>query len=171
MQRAAAAWRRALAAGLLPALWLPAVLLTASAARAHEVSERVEQRAATVVTLRYADGEPFAGEAWELRADGAERPLLSGRTDAQGRAVLLLDGPGPWRFRAFSDDGHGLERVIDVAGPAGAASAGGVPGVVAGGAADGADRPDRASRLLFGAAVVLAVFGALQLWLRRRPPR
>jgi nickel transport protein len=127
----------------------------AATPRAHGLVDEVQQRPATVVSMRHADGTPFANAAFELRAEGSDEVLLSGRTDAQGRAVLLPEGPGPWRFRAYSDDGHGLERRI---------VAPQVPAEATLAASAGADR---SSRFLFGAAVLAVVFAALQ-WLSRR---
>lgn len=135
-------------------------------AAAHEVDSRVTRTEAAVVTLRYANGTPFAGEVYELRAAAGGPVLATGRTDARGRAVLLLEGPGPWRLRSVSADGHGLERVIDAA--AGTATTAMAPANAEADAAGTADTPSRSSRLVFGFGLLLAAFGSLQLWLRRR---
>jgi uncharacterized GH25 family protein len=42
------------------------------------------------------DGKPLAGALVVARAKGAADRPLRARTDAAGRAILELDGPGPW---------------------------------------------------------------------------
>lgn len=87
----------------------------AGAALAHAVRHAVQVGEAVVVVLHYTDGEPFAFERYELfRGQGAE-PVQAGRTDAQGRLVLLPGAGGAaqgWRLRAFSADGHGIETAL-----------------------------------------------------------
>ncbi|WP_326542918.1 ABC transporter permease [Pseudorhodoferax sp.] len=147
-------------------LLVPVLVFTGSGtASAHEVHHTVARAEATVVTLQYADDTPFAGETFELMAAGSDTPLLTGRTDTRGRAVLLLDGPGPWRLRAFSDDGHGVDRVITAqAGQASAAAPSTTP------AEAPFASPDRNSRIVFGLGLLLALFGIIQIVLRRRDP-
>jgi nickel transport protein len=142
---------------LAPAL--AGILLVATPAAAHEVIADVSRQPATVVTLTYADGQPFSYEAFEVHADGAERPLLVGRTDGTGRAVFLVPPAGEVRLRAFSADGHGVD--LKLAPPAAASGETGAAATVA--AAD-----ERPARIMFGLGVLLALFGLLQMWLARR---
>jgi nickel transport protein len=129
--------------------------LTAPAA-AHEVQHDIAQAPAMMVRLVYADGEPFSYENYELFADGSERPAQTGRTDARGRVVFLPDQSKSWRLRAFSADGHGVDLRFDTA-------TGGASTTVALEPAT-----SRGTRLLFGLSVILALFGALQLFRRKR---
>lgn len=124
---------------------------------AHEVHEEVSRAQATVVRLTYADGEPFSFERYELFADGSTQPTLSGSTDGQGRAVFLPDQVKRWRVRAFSADGHGVDVNFETSGEAAIS----VPG----------PSTDRTSRVLLGVLVILALFCALQLFVRGRRPR
>ena len=98
-----------------PAVLAAALLGIATAALAHEVHHEIRQSRATVITLTYADGQPFGGEAFEAVPVGAGQPVLSGRTDAQGRVIVLAEVPGTWRLRAWSDDGHGVDLRFEVA--------------------------------------------------------
>lgn len=125
---------------------------------AHEVGVSQSGAPAAVLTLRYADGQPFAYEAYELyRPDGGV-PLQVGRTDAQGRVVFVADGRPVWRLKAYSADGHGVDREIRVdaaalAAPApGNAVAAGVP---------------RGWLLAAGCGVIFGLFGLFQLFITR----
>lgn len=138
---------------------LAGILLVAAPAAAHEVNADVSRQPATVVTLAYADGQPFSYEAFEVHADGAERPLLVGRTDGAGRAVFLAPPAGEVRLRAFSADGHGVDLKL----PAPVAASGEAGAAVAAATVD-----ERPARIVFGLGVLLALFGLLQMWLARR---
>lgn len=122
--------------------------------KAHEVVSHTSIARAMVVQLQYADSKPFAFEAYEVYASGSDRPFHVGRTDHEGRAVFLPLGSGELRLRAFSADGHGLDLRFQ---PDGLAPSG----------ADRADE-DRFTRILLGIGVVLALFGAVQLFFRKR---
>lgn len=132
----------------------------AAPAAAHEVHETLRQEQATVIELRYADGEPFSFEHYELFVGDGAKPVLTGRTDAQGRVVFLPDQAARWRVRAFSADGHGVDAAFEVAAAASAGRATAAPGVSL----------DRASRVLLGVLVILTLFCALQRFVRRRKP-
>ncbi len=163
--RSATAPRR-LALSVLSTLAL--ALLPRASAWAHQVEHRIESVAATVITLTYGDGAPFARQGWEARLAGAQGPVLSGTTDATGRAVILTSQPGDWEFRAWSDDGHGVDldfvASTGSAPPQATANAGG-PAAAGHG---GAPIPP-GLRIWFGLSCLLALFGVVQLWLRRRP--
>ena len=124
---------------------------------AHEVHHTIEATGAVAVRLTYADGKPFAYEAFEAYPEGKDVPRQVGRTDDQGRVVFVPGEAKRWRIKAFSADGHGTDIRIDV--PALSASPG---------AASVDDGPNRASLLLFGLSILLALFGAYQLWLRNK---
>lgn len=120
---------------------------------AHEVQHEISAIQAMTVRLVYADGEPFSYENYELYADGSQRPAQTGRTDAKGRVVFLPDQTTSWRLRAFSADGHGVDLKFDAK---------------AGDAQIAVTETGRHTRLLLGLSIILALFGALQLFLRKK---
>lgn len=132
------------------ALWI--LFLCCGQAVAHEVHHVIEAAPAVAVKLTYADGEPFAYEAFEATPEGGERPAQVGRTDAQGRAVFVPGTTKRWRLKAYSADGHGVDLRFDV--PAVATTATGTPP---------AEGPNRASLALFGLGLILSGFGLYQL--------
>jgi len=134
---------------------LAALLLWAGASLAHEVHVTVEPAGAVSVRILYADGKPFAFEAYEVWPAGGQAPIQVGRTDARGRALFVPEGGGPWRLKAHSADGHGIDTRID------AAATPAAPPTSAG--------PNRASLALFGLSILLALFAFIQLWLRKKP--
>jgi nickel transport protein len=149
--------------GIMPTRWLRrATALTAvlcaliAPTAAHEVQHDLALAQAQVLRLVFADGEPFSYESYELYADGGERPVQTGRTDARGRVVFLADESRSWRLRAFSADGHGVDLRFE-------AAAVGVPLTVA-----GEPQSNRGTRWLLGLAVILGLFGTLQLFFRKK---
>jgi len=135
--------------------WL-ACLLLCSPALAHEIQHSVGAQNAVCVRLTFADGQPFAFEAFEVYAAGSETPLQVGRTDAQGRALFMPPQTGAVRLRAFSADGHGVDLKFDPP-RGGEATATAV-----------AAPEDRNARFMLGAGILLALFGVAQLLLRRK---
>jgi nickel transport protein len=130
-------------------------LLTACLpAFAHEVHHAVAVQSAVSVRLTFADGQPFAFEAFEVYAAGSDKPHAVGRTDADGRAVFLPPPSGEVRLRAFAADGHGVDLKFDP--PRG------------GKAVAAASAEDRGAKLFFGVGLLLAIFGIVQLFLRRK---
>lgn len=117
--RVARATRAALCAVCALAVWAGT-----GAAWAHAVRHEVAVGEAVVVVLHYTDGEPFAFERYELFRGQASEPVQTGRTDMQGRLVLL-PGAGAaaegWRLRAYAADGHGIETTLEFAAHDGAA--------------------------------------------------
>jgi nickel transport protein len=77
---------------------------------AHQLTMVQETTQATRLTLSYADASPFAFESYELYREDLELPVQTGRTDAQGRIAFIPDTAKDWRIRAFSEDGHGIDR-------------------------------------------------------------
>ncbi|PKO68666.1 MAG: ABC transporter permease [Betaproteobacteria bacterium HGW-Betaproteobacteria-14] len=136
---------------LVLAVWL---LLPLAPALAHEVHLAVEAASAVSVRLTFADGQPFAFEAFEVYAAGADKPSAVSRTDAQGRAVFLPPATGEVRLRAFAADGHGVDLKLNP--PRG------------GEAAVAAATEDRALKIILGVGILLALFGLVQLVLRRK---
>lgn len=96
-------------------------------ARAHEVHHDIGVDEAVVVTLRYADGTPFAFEEAEIRDASGRELLFVTRSDAQGRVVFLPPGDGPWIVRVISADGHGAEVRVEASVLEGGATAPSAP--------------------------------------------
>ena len=137
--------------------WLLALLLLAAPCAAHEVQHNITTAGSVTVWLAYADGKPFAYEAYELYPAGKDIPAQVGRTDAQGRVVFIPGDNRSWRLKAFSADGHGADLRFES--PAVA-----VPSAPAG------DVPNRPSLILFGLSLLLAGFGLVQLRLKKKKP-
>ncbi len=148
--------RLALAALLWTALW--------PLAQGHDVGHQVERSEATVLTLRYADGQPFADEAYELFAPGRAQPVQQGRTDAHGRAAFITGQAGRWRLRSLSDDGHGIDVGIEV-------DATGAPALVVEAPAPQGWRSLRAGLYVLAALGILSLALALRQWRQRRRAR
>ncbi len=136
--------------------WLLCLLLSAGVASAHEVKVEQTTSPAAVIRLAYADGQAFAFEAYELYLAGKETPAQVGRTDAEGRVVFLPGQIGEWRLKAFSADGHGVDRRLTVA-PMGAAPVS--PTI---------DSPARWSLLLAGLGTIFGIFGLIQFMQRKK---
>ena len=136
--------------------WLILLLLWACAAGAHEVGHRIEAAQAVVVTLSYANGEPFAYEKYALYPDGQETPAQVGNTDAAGRVAFVPDATQKWRLQATSTDGHGVN--LEFAAPATAAVA----------ATTRPTAPERWQLAALGLALIFGVFGLVQLYSRKR---
>jgi nickel transport protein len=124
---------------------------------AHEVHHSIGVGDAVVVQLKYADGKPFAFEAFEAAPDGSEIPAQVGRTDAEGRAVFIPGAVKSWKLKAYSADGHGVSLNFEA------------PALAASSASDASGIPNRISLLLFGLSLLLGGFGVYQLWLKKKP--
>lgn len=134
---------------------LAAGLFAAGVVMAHEVQVDTAGTTATVLTLRYADGQPFAFEAYELYPAGSETPGQVGRTDAAGRIAFVTDGRTEWRLKAWSGDGHGVDRPVSA-----------ISGELAV-TAPAAETP-RAALWLGGLGTIFGLFGLWQLYLGRK---
>ncbi len=123
---------------------------------AHDLHHATRQASATVVSLTYPDGSPFAYEEFEICPAGDEIPFQVGRTDAQGRLAFLPPAPGRYEIRAMSQDGHGAVISVEI-GPEAALIT--------------AERPlfERYQRLFVGLGILLGLFGLLKLFYRNRP--
>ncbi len=131
--------------------------LCATSALAHELHHEVSQAQAVVIRLTYGDDTPFAFEAYEIYPEGGKLPAQVGRTDAQGRIAFLPPNAGRWRVKAWSADGHGLEFTLETE---------------AGTAPTAGNRPlyERHGRIVAGVALILGLFGVLNLYLNRKKP-
>lgn len=131
------------------------LFFAATLAQAHEVHTRIETTGAVVVTLTYANGQPFAYEKYALTPAGQETPRQVGNTDAAGRIAFVPDGIGQWRLQATSADGHGVN--LEFATPSLSADKQSVD----------ASLP-RWLLAGFGLALIFGLFGLVQLFLRRK---
>ena len=111
------------------------------------------------IALNYADGSPFAYEKYELYPEGKDVPAQVGNTDAAGRVVFIPGDARQWRLKAFSADGHGVD--LRFASPAAQGNAAAV--------IDADASPSRTALALLGLGLILALFGAYQLFGKRRP--
>lgn len=136
-------------------LWLCLALLS-GAAWSHEVRLEATQQGASVVRLTYADGQPFAFEAYELYVPGKDVPEQVGRTNTQGEVVFLPGSRTQWRLKAYSADGHGVDQVLKVTASA------------TEGAKPAATEPPRTILLASGLGIVFGLFGILQLFQRKK---
>jgi nickel transport protein len=130
------------------------------ACRAHEVHATVSAAGATVIRIAYGDGDPFACEKYELTPEGSTGPAQTGRTDASGRVLFLAGDQHRWHLRAYSEDGHGVDMIVETS-------------------QAGSDSPDAQNTAVYassrwypalaGLLILLAVFSGLTWWVRRRP--
>jgi len=130
--------------------------LLATPVLAHEVHHRIESSAAVVVTLLYANGEPFAYEKYALTPAGQDTPQQVGNTDAQGRIAFVPGAVPNWRVQATSADGHGV--TLDFVVPTTATQVAPIS-------------PTTPRWLLagFGLSMIFGLFGLFQLFWRRKP--
>jgi nickel transport protein len=137
-------------------LWLlVAWLATSPLAWAHDLHYTVTAGQAVVIRLFYADDSAFSFEGYEIYPEGEKLPVQVGRTDALGRIAFLPDRAGRWRIKAMSEDGHGLDFTLTTDAAA---------SVV------GSDKPvyERYGRLVVGVAILLGLFGLINLFVQRK---
>ena len=134
-------------------LWL--LVLCCAPAWAHEVKVDISNQGAAVVRLTYADGSPFSFEAYEIYQPGKDIPAQVGRTNAEGQIVFLPGVQTEWRVKAYSVDGHGIDKRLKVEAGSGSSSTG------------NGELP-RPLVLLSGLGVVFGLFGVMQLFYRRK---
>lgn len=137
--------------------WLLLLYLLAAPVSAHDLQYTVVSGQAVVVRLFYADNSPFSFEAYEIYPEGSDLPIQVGRTDAHGHVAFLPDKAGKWRVKAMSEDGHGLDFTLTT--DAAAALA-------------GSEKPiyERYGRVVVGVAVILGLFGFINLYVKRKRP-
>jgi nickel transport protein len=140
-------------------------LALASPAVAHEVLHEVRWGKAVALRAWFPDGESLAYVQAEVYSPkDTTIPYWKGRTDRNGWLAFVPDVPGAWRVRIVDASGHGLDTTVDVSAS---------PGPDA--ASPGSATPPPSAlgfvlRPVVGAAVVVAVFGALYLIRRRKAP-
>lgn len=138
--------------------WLAVALCWAATAQAHEVHHRIEATGAVVITLTYANGQPFAYEKYALTPAGQETPQQVGNTDAQGRIAFVPGAVEKWRVQATSADGHGIN--LDFTAPQTQ------PGTAA--ATTDLATP-RWLMAVLGLSLIFGIFGLIQLLTRKKP--
>lgn len=136
-------------------LWFCFALLS-GVAWSHEVKLEISQQDASVVRLTYADGHPFAFEAYEIYAPGKEMPEQVGRTNLQGQLIFLSGTQTEWRLKAYSADGHGVDQVIKVTASALEKSP------------SSSTQLPRELLLASGLGIVFGLFGIVQLFIRKK---
>lgn len=131
-----------------------ALVAWAGTAPAHDLHSSVGAGEAVVVKLYFIDDTPFAFEAYEIFRAGESVPYQVGRSDALGRVVFLPDRAGEWRVKAFAEDGHGVDVILYTDEQA---------------RVELRDTPvfERYGRILVGVALILGIFGFLNLYLRK----
>ena len=131
------------------------LMLWATLTQAHEVHHHIEAAQVVVVTLAYANGEPFAYEKYALTPAGHETPQQVGNTDARGRVAFVPGAIEKWRLQASSADGHGVNLEFIA------------PAVMT---TDAAPEPALPRWLLggFGLSLIFGLFGFVQLFLRKK---
>jgi nickel transport protein len=134
-----------------------ALVVAAYAANAHEVHPQIATAPAVVITLHYANGEPFAYERYALTPTGEETPMQVGNTDAAGRIVFLPGTHEKWRVQATSADGHGVNLEFAAPPLAGCAPA------------EPQGPTPRWLLAAVGLALIFGLFGLVQLFLRKKP--
>jgi len=136
---------------LLPLL----LLLAARPVLAHDLQHTVTSGQAVVIKLFYVDNTPFAFEGYEIYHDGEKLPYQVGRTDSLGRIAFLPDKAATWRVKTISEDGHGLDLKLTTNADA---------------ALSGSEKPafERYSRIVIGVALILGLFGVLNLYVKRK---
>ncbi len=121
---------------------------------AHEVHHRIETSAAVVVTLTYANGQPFDYEKYALTPAGQETPQQVGNTDAQGRIAFVPGAMEKWRVQATSADGHGVN--LDFTVP--------LTGITA----TTAESTPRWLLAMLGLSLIFGIFGLIQLLAKKK---
>ena len=136
-------------------LFVAGVLALPAPASAHDLQYQVSGGQAVVVRLFYVDDTPFTFEGYEIYRDSETVPYQVGRTDSQGRIAFLPDRAATWRIKAISEDGHGLDFKLSTDAAAVLADS---------------EKPfyERYARIVVGVALILGLFGALSLFVKRK---
>jgi len=132
-----------------------AFLLAAWPVHGHDLQHTVTGAQAVVIKLFYVDNTPFSFEGYEIYREDEKLPYQVGRTDSQGRIAFLPDRAATWRVKAFSEDGHGQDFKVSTDTAA---------------QVSGAEKPafERYGRIAVGVAVILGLFGILNLFVKRK---
>jgi nickel transport protein len=122
---------------------------------AHDLQYTVSGSQAVVIRMFYVDNAPFTFEGYEIYREGEKLPYQVGRTDSQGHIAFLPDRAATWRIKTTTEDGHGLAFKISTDAAA---------------TLSGAEKPfyERYARIAIGVAVILGLFGFLNLYVKRK---
>jgi len=136
-------------------LFFSLMLSCATPVQAHDLQYSVGGGQTVVIRTFYVDNSPFTFEGYEIYRDGEKLPYQVGRTDSQGRIAFLPDRADTWRIKATSEDGHGLDFKLSTDAAA---------------TLSGTEKPffERYARIAVGVAVILGLFGFLNLYLKRK---
>lgn len=144
---------------LLLVFWLPL-------AQAHTVHVRTENRTATVLTLTYGDGRPYAQGKYVLAQADPKQAPLTGKTDAQGQ-IFLVAAPGErWQLKAHAEHGHGVVTDITIPTEPHAVSPAPTSPPAPQPPSEVDTSPNQASLAIFGVSLIFCGFGLYQM--RRR---
>lgn len=89
-------------------------LLVSPPADAHDLTHRVEQAEAIVVSLAFGPGRPMADASFRVFGPDPGPAFSVGRTDSRGQLAFQPDRPGTWRVVVSSTDGHGASLRVEV---------------------------------------------------------
>lgn len=131
------------------------LLLAARPVLAHDLQHTVTSGQAVVIKLFYVDNTPFAFEGYEIYHDGEKLPYQVGRTDSRGRIAFLPDKAATWRVKAISEDGHGLDLKLTTNADASLSES-------------EKSAFERYSRIVIGIALILGLFGVINLYVNRK---
>jgi len=82
---------------------------------AHQIQVEIKKEKAVVIRLFYPDGTAFSYEKFEIYSPRDNKiPFQVGRTDKLGRIVFIPNEIGKWKVKAISQDGHGINKEIDI---------------------------------------------------------
>ncbi|WP_457644429.1 hypothetical protein [Persephonella sp.] len=91
------------------------ILFLFSLSYAHSLKTEITYSDAVIIKIKYSDGTPFSYEKYEIYSPEDEVvPFQVGRTDREGRIVFVPDVEGKWKVKAFSEDGHGFVKILDL---------------------------------------------------------
>ncbi|MBW9272881.1 MAG: ABC transporter permease [Candidatus Thiodiazotropha sp. (ex. Lucinisca nassula)] len=121
----------------------------------HGVGLKIERQEAAVIWLHHTDDTPLADVAYELTADGGNAPYQSGKSDASGRVVFIPGDVRGWRLRVFSEDGHGIDTVLELA-----------PGMAS--HSHTGHTYSELTKLILGIGILLSGFGVMMLFTKRK---
>jgi len=89
-------------------------IATVSEGLCHGVEGTVEPVEGYCITAMYDDGERMSYAAVEIKAPQAEIVFQTGRTDRNGRFMILPDKPGTWQAAVSDGMGHRLALDFEV---------------------------------------------------------
>ena len=93
---------------------LAVAMATVSEGQCHGVEGTVESMEGYCITAMYDDGELMSYAAVEIKAPQAEIVFQTGRTDRNGRFMILPDKPGTWQAAVSDGMGHRLALDFEV---------------------------------------------------------